>query len=206
MTRVACLTVGCIAAAVLTLPAQNRDRGSDFGRADWCEQERGRGRDESACRILEETVRTSGTIDVDARQNGGIRVRGWDRDDVQVRARVVAWDRSASRAREVVDGVRLETSGGRVRAVAARDDDRWSASFELQVPQRARLDLTAHNGGLSLTGFDGTVVMARSTAACRSRTRLATSRRARRTAASTSGSTAAGGTAAASTWKPGMAA
>ena len=159
MSRVACLTVACVAAAVLTLPAQDRARGSDFGRADWCDQDRGRGRDESACRILEETVRASGTIDVDARQNGGIRVRGWDRDDVQVRARVVARDRSASAAREVVDRVRLDTSGGRIRAVADRDDDRWSANFELQVPQRSRLELTAHNGGLSLTGFDGTVMM-----------------------------------------------
>ncbi len=159
MHRVVCLTAALVAAAALSVPAQNRTRIDDFGRADWCAEDRDRNGSRSECRILEETVRETGTIDVDASQNGGIRVRGWDRDDVSIRVKVVAWDRSAARAREVVDRVRLETSGGRIRAAAGRDDDRWSASFALQVPRRARLELRAHNGGLALAAFDGTAVM-----------------------------------------------
>ena len=88
MLRVTCLTVGLIAAAALSLPAQSHGRGADFGNPAWCDQDRDGRRDRSACRILDETVRASGTIDVDARQNGGIRVRGWDRDDVHVRVRM----------------------------------------------------------------------------------------------------------------------
>lgn len=159
MLRVTCVTAALMVAAAMSLPAQNRDRTNDFGRSDWCDDSRDRGGRATECRILEETVTDSRTVDVDAGRNGGIEVRGWDRDDVHVRARVIAWARSAARAREIVDGVRLSTAGGRIRAEGPASDEGWATSFELQVPRDARLTLNARNGGLSLSRFEGTADM-----------------------------------------------
>ena len=53
------------------------------------------------CEVREETLRDTRTIDVDARQNGGVSVRGWDRSDVHVRARVVVWADSEAEARSI---------------------------------------------------------------------------------------------------------
>jgi hypothetical protein len=85
-------------------------------------------RRETFCEIREETLTGVSTVDVDATPNGGIRVRGWDRGDVQVRSRV--------------------TAAGR--------DEHWSVSFELMVPRNASVTLGTRNGGISIADFQGT--------------------------------------------------
>ena len=40
------------------------------------------------CEIKEQTVAAGGAITVDARKNGGVSVKGWDRNEVLVRARI----------------------------------------------------------------------------------------------------------------------
>ena len=97
-------------------------------------------------------------LDVDAGRNGGIRVRGWDRGDVLVRARIVGHAETDAEARRVVSGVRLVTAGGSVRAEGPDGgrDARWSVSFEIQVPRTALLTLNTNNGGISIEDFQGT--------------------------------------------------
>src|SRR5205807_7919873 len=96
-------------------------------------------------------------IDVDAGRNGGIAVRGWDRTDVHVRAKVVAYADTDADARQVAAGVRLDTAGGRVRADGpdTTGDGHWSVSFEVQVPRTAILTLNTHNRGISIADFRG---------------------------------------------------
>ena len=54
-----------------------------------CNNQNGDQRRASFCEVREETVAAAGgVIGVDARQNGGISVKGWDRSDVLVRAQV----------------------------------------------------------------------------------------------------------------------
>src|SRR5207248_7735761 len=91
-------------------------------------------------------------------RNGGIAVRGWDRTDVLVRAKVVAYADTDAAAEQVAAGVRIDTAGGRVRADGpdTTDDSHWSVSFEAQVPRTAVLTLNAHNGGISIEQFRGT--------------------------------------------------
>jgi hypothetical protein len=157
MFRVACVTAVLVAIVSMSLPAQGRFR-DEFGRVDWCADNYDRGSGTTECRILEATL-GNGVIDVDAGQNGGIRVRGWDRPESQIRVKATAWARTASRARDVVESVRLSTDNGHVRASSPLADRDWAASFELQVPRNVRLTLNAHNGGLSLDRFDGTAEM-----------------------------------------------
>jgi len=159
-----------IAAVLFTLsaaalPAQrDRDRGRPFGlsQEEWCRQDRRA----DFCEVREETLRNLSTIDVDARGNGGVFIRGWDRDDVQMRARVTVRDESPDEAAQTAKQVTISTTGGRIRADGPRgssrwrggDDGRyWSVAYELQVPRKADIRVDATNGGIVIEDVRGRV-------------------------------------------------
>ena len=102
---------GALLGAAATLPAQSRTRDLDFGRptADWCSD----ARDADACEVREETLASVNAIDIDGRANGGISIRGWDRNDVHVRVRIIAHARTDAEAQALVKETRLVTTGGR---------------------------------------------------------------------------------------------
>jgi len=162
MLRAICVTTVLTAATAAALLGQGRDRDRDqtFGRtADMTCDEVGRGdrdRREFTCEIREETLSGS-TLDVDASPNGGIRVRGWDRGETLVRARVVTYARTESDARALASEVRVTTSGGRVRADGPDNGrtESWSVNFDVQVPRDAQLTLNTVNGGISIYDFRG---------------------------------------------------
>jgi hypothetical protein len=113
------------------------------------------------CEVREEMIATPSELDVDPGQNGGVRVRGWDRPDARLRARVEAHADTESRARELAGTVRVTTAGGRIRSDGAMTMRRehWSTSFHLDVPRDVRLAINTHNGGISLEELAGAVVM-----------------------------------------------
>src|SRR5438270_10963552 len=82
----------------------------------------------SHCEAREATIGGANPLDIDAGRNGGIRVRGWDRGDVQVRSRVQAHAETDADARRIDVGVRIDTAGGRMRAEGpdTRGDGDWS--------------------------------------------------------------------------------
>ena len=129
-----------------------------FGRSadSWC----GDGwndRRASHCEVRESTVGGSNPLDIDAGTNGGIRVRGWDRADVLVRAKIAAYADSEAEARRLASSVRVDTLGGRVRAEGpdTGSGQNWSVSFEVQVPRNAQITLNTQNGGISIDDFRG---------------------------------------------------
>jgi DUF4097 and DUF4098 domain-containing protein YvlB len=111
----------------------------------------------SYCEVREATLPGTNPLDVDAGTNGGIRIRGWDRADVLVRARIAAYADSDAEARRLAAGVRVDTTGGRVRADGPETDrgQNWSVSFEIQVPRNLPLTLNTKNGGITITDFRG---------------------------------------------------
>jgi hypothetical protein len=122
------------------------DRGGDADRATHCE-------------VREDTIGGANPLDIDPGRNGGIRVRGWDRGDVLVRARIEASADTEAEARRLVSGVRVDLSGGRVRADGPETNNRdesWNVSFEISVPRTAMLTLNTNNGGISIEDFRGT--------------------------------------------------
>jgi hypothetical protein len=99
-----------------------------------------------------------------------VQIRGWDRSDVQMRARVTVWDDSRDAAEQVAKQVQISTSGGRIRADGPRDrrdrrfrsrdwdDDRyWSVTYELQVPRKADVRVDATNGGIIVEDVRGRI-------------------------------------------------
>lgn len=111
------------------------------------------------CAVRESTM-PAGPLTVDAGDNGGITVEAWDRNEIRVRAVVRGTARSDERAREIASGVQVQSGGGRVSATGPDRDNRrewWSVSYRINVPRKNDLDLTAHNGGISITGVHGNV-------------------------------------------------
>jgi hypothetical protein len=138
--------------AVSTAVAQTR-----YLESEDCE---GGSRDrERHCEVREETMAGGNPLDVDATPNGGIRVRGWDRSDVVLRAHIVGYADRYEDARQIASQVRIETGGGQVRARGPQrlGDAYWTVSFELNVPQRSDLTLRTVNGGISVRDLHGTV-------------------------------------------------
>lgn len=111
------------------------------------------------CESREYVLDARSRLDIDAGQNGGIRLTGWDRDEIRVVARVQAASRRDGEARALARevGIRL---GSRIEPEGpgfTRRGDSWSVSFHVMVPRGMTIGLRARNGGISLMGVDGDV-------------------------------------------------
>jgi len=125
----------------------------------WCEGQ-GSGRDsERHCLALEGEFADLGRIVVDGGVNGGVRVEGWNGDRVEVRAKVWANARSAERAQELAEAVRVETRDGRLSADGPEAGRResWGVSWEVRVPHATDLEVETHNGGISVVDVSGRI-------------------------------------------------
>lgn len=111
------------------------------------------------CEVRDSSL-AAGPLTVDAGDNGGITVEAWDRNEIRVRAVVRGSAGSDERARELANGVQVQSGGGRVSATGPDRTDRrewWSVSYRINVPRKNDLDLNANNGGISITGVSGNV-------------------------------------------------
>lgn len=108
----------------------------------------------SAKDLRETTFAAPGVLNVDSGQNGGISVRGENRNDVVVRACVQAWGKTQTEADAIVKNIRIET-GSNVRAVVPSGTENFGVTFEILVPRSMNLDLKAHNGGISIKSVEG---------------------------------------------------
>lgn len=104
--------------------------------------------------LREISVASTGTVNVDAEQNGGISIKGEDRGDVLIRACVQAWGSSENDARAAAAAVRINTSG-EIKAESSSLDKNWSVSYQISVPRSTNTRLKTHNGGISISGVDG---------------------------------------------------
>ncbi len=112
------------------------------------------------CEVRQETFAFTGDkLSVDATPNGGITVHGWNRQDVQLEAKVVVNADTMEQSRAIAAQVRVLTDGGRVRAEGPEQANgrNWSVSYDLRVPTQAGLDLRATNGGISIADVQARV-------------------------------------------------
>ncbi|HEV7990893.1 MAG TPA: DUF4097 family beta strand repeat-containing protein [Gemmatimonadaceae bacterium] len=157
-----CLALALLASASIAQAQSSRDDND----ADWLERCRNdnnsRYNDDRAhaCEVRNVPVRLSGrSISIDGRQNGGIRVFGWNGDSVRVTARIQAEGRTDAEANALLKDIRVQADGHSVRSdgpsMEGYDNRGWSVSFVVFVPRRFDLDLEAHNGGLGVSGVNG---------------------------------------------------
>jgi DUF4097 and DUF4098 domain-containing protein YvlB len=111
------------------------------------------------CEIKEQTLPAGGIINVDGRRNGGVAIKGWERNEVLVRSQIQTAAPTVGEADQLAGEIRVETAGLRIRAEGPeeRDDYHWFVSYEIFVPQRSDLVLQASNGGISVVGVNGRI-------------------------------------------------
>ena len=112
----------------------------------------------SHCEIKEQTLPASdNTIAVDGRMNGGVSIKGWERNEILIRARIQTAGPTEAEANELAKQITIETAGSRIFASGPenRKDHWWSVSYEIFVPQRSNLSLKTNNGGISISDVKG---------------------------------------------------
>ena len=112
------------------------------------------------CEIREQTLALSGgTISIDGKPNGGVSVKGWDQNQVLVRARVQAAAPTAGEAEALGRQIRVETSGAKIFASGpeSRRDYQWNVSYEVFVPRRADVSAETTNGGIAIADVNGRI-------------------------------------------------
>ncbi|HSS21852.1 MAG TPA: DUF4097 family beta strand repeat-containing protein [Pyrinomonadaceae bacterium] len=114
----------------------------------------------NTCEVREQTLpAVAGTLDVDGRTNGGISIKGWERKEILMRARVQAVAHSEAEAKEMAGQIKIETGGSKIFATGPeKQNDRWwTVSYEIFVPLRSNLSLKTNNGGISIADVNGRV-------------------------------------------------
>ncbi len=141
--------VGALFAQTDPQPQMKCDGGSGGNRSRFCE-------------IREQTIAYPGQLNVDGKQNGGITVRGWSRQDVLVRSKVETYAESDTDAKAMASQVRVNASAGKIAAdrPSTGDNRSWSVSYEIFAPRNANLDLNTHNGGVHISDVSGNITFA----------------------------------------------
>jgi DUF4097 and DUF4098 domain-containing protein YvlB len=159
------LVFALLALATAAVVAQDKDK-SDKSKFDKksessleCREYRDSDRLFGHCEIKEQTLPAGSAITVDGKQNGGISIKGWDRNEILVRAKVETRAPTQAEANVLAQQVRIETATLNIHAEGpeSRDDYQWYVSFEIFVPRRSDLSLTAHNGGISIRDVSGRI-------------------------------------------------
>jgi hypothetical protein len=114
---------------------------------------------ERVCEIRDFTLPAGRSpITIDGGPNGGIRVHGWDRNEIRVFARVQANAETETRAGEISSGVTIATSGTiEASGPDGRRHEWWSVTFEAFVPNRSDLSLETLNGGIHIEDVHGRI-------------------------------------------------
>jgi hypothetical protein len=111
---------------------------------------------ESVNELRETTISAVNQLNVDGKDNGGISVKGENRNDILIRSCVQSWGKTIEAATISMKAIRVLT-GSNVYAENPNDDKNWSVSYEILVPIKTNLDLIAHSGGISIASVDGTI-------------------------------------------------
>ena len=134
-------------------------------------RDRGWNDDRVYCETREIAVPLSKSLRVDGRTNGSIRVHGWDKNEIHATARIETHARDDKEAQDIAKDITISAAHDELRAEGPSsrsysscrncwDDDRrtsWSVSFDVYVPRQTDLELTAHNGGVSVENVDARV-------------------------------------------------
>lgn len=114
------------------------------------------------CLIREQAIATNGSISVDGKKNGGISIKGWERRETLVRAKIQSWADSKAGAEAIAGQIQIETAGGNIHAEgpAINGEQSWAVSYEIFVPYNSNLSLKAHNGGIGVSNVRGQIEFA----------------------------------------------
>ena len=112
------------------------------------------------CEMREAGMRNpGGALRVDPGRNGGVAVRAWDRDSIDIVAKIQVQAGSEEEAEQLARDIRLVTTDGTIRAEgpSAHGATWWSVTFDVMAPRKKDLDLSTENGPLKVRGISGSM-------------------------------------------------
>jgi hypothetical protein len=160
MTRITWLKLGLSMAALCLMGLSGlASRQSNHSHSLACDDQWSDSNKAQHCEMRETTVPAGGVLSVDGQRNGGISIKGADRSDVLVRARVQSRANTDAEAQAITTQIKVETGGQRIYASGPEmaGDRNWSVSYEILVPRQSDLSLNAHNGGISISDVRGQI-------------------------------------------------
>jgi len=143
------LTLACAASVVVL--AQEKSLSCDD---NWSNGDR-----VGHCVIKEQAIGATGAVAVDGKKNGGVSVKGWDRREVLVRAKIQSWAKTKAEAEAIAGQISVETGGANIHAEgpSINGDQSWAVSYEVFVPRNSNLSLKSHNGGINVSDVRGQI-------------------------------------------------
>jgi hypothetical protein len=100
-------------------------------------------------------------LKVTASRNGGIHVKNWDRPEFSVKICRQVSAKNESQAKQILQGIRLTGQGNNISVEGPERSDNdeyaWSTVLLIHAPVGSTMDLTAHNGGISLNRVSSNV-------------------------------------------------
>ena len=100
-------------------------------------------------------------LSIDTGKNGGIRVKGWERNEVYIKACIQSFGKDESEAMARTSAVRVEVADGSIRAtspdITVDNNYSFGVSYDVRVPVNTDLRLKTNNGGINLAGIRGLI-------------------------------------------------
>lgn len=116
---------------------------------------------EQLCEVRLSGFRPAGsTLRFEPDLNGGVEIRGWDRDSVAITARIQTSARTVEAARALARDIQVsvrERSTVSVDGPSTRRHEGWGVVLVVQVPRIVNLEARVTNGPLSVDDVSGTL-------------------------------------------------
>jgi DUF4097 and DUF4098 domain-containing protein YvlB len=98
-----------------------------------------------------------GTVQVQPGMNGGVSIIGWQRDSIEVHARIRGSAYEMREARSIANAVEVGRSGNTIAAEGPETNrgEGWSVEFVVYIPHNSNLNIETHNGPLAVRGVTG---------------------------------------------------
>jgi hypothetical protein len=153
-------TVRAFALSLIAATAAAAQSSSATRFIDNCRRNHGDG--EQFCETRDFTIGAAKALNVDGRQNGGVTVHAWDRNEIQVLGMVQTQAPSMAEAQGMAREITITANNGMVRSDGPSRQGRnesWSVTFEIWAPRHTELGITATNGGISVDGMDSRMTL-----------------------------------------------
>jgi hypothetical protein len=123
-----------------------------------CNEHNGGHRLSHACEVKEQALPApQGIMEISPGMNGGLSIKGWNRPDVLVRARIDTAAPTEAEAKSMISNIRVTSGSGHIvpEGPATDEDHNWSVSYEVFVPHQIDISGTTHNGGVRIQDLKG---------------------------------------------------
>lgn len=99
-------------------------------------------------------------IKVDANPNGSIKVEGWEKDAILIKAKVQVSSNSKKKAGEILSEIEIDANSNKIHAAGPtgyNPNQSWSVSYHIMAPVKSNLNLSSVNGGIAINYINGEI-------------------------------------------------